>query len=89
MNKYKFHVDRKVTVWERDEFLVEASTKEEAIQIVKKEFEEAGDAFYVEGETHTLYDTQEFVRAKEDQAATLEIYYTVTNELIANNWEDM
>lgn len=91
MKKFKFYLDRKVTVWERDTFEIEAESKEEATSIV---IEEAKTNLYngeleFEGETESLYDTQDFMEAKENQAATVEIYDGETNEIIWQNWEDM
>ena len=85
---YKFYLDRKVTVWERDNFEIDAETKEEAINRIKQQFSEEGDEFYIEGETETLYDTMEFLSAEENQSATIEIYDDETNECILTNWED-
>ena len=85
---YKFYLDRKVTVWERDNFEIDAETKEEAINRIKQQFSEEGDGFYIEGETDTLYDTMEFLPAEENQSATIEIYDDETNECILTNWED-
>ena len=86
--KYKFYLDRKVTVWERDKFEIDANSKEEAINQIKEQFSEEGDEFYIEGETETLYDTQEFLSPKENQAATIEIFDDETNEIILSNWEE-
>ena len=84
---YKFYLDRKVTVWERDNFEIDAETKEEAINRIKQQFSEEGDEFYIEGETETLYDTMEFLSAEENQSATIEIYDDETNECILTNWK--
>ena len=86
--KYKFYLDRKVTVCERDKFEIEADSKEEAINQINQQFSEEGDAFYIEGETETLYGTQEFISPKENQAATIEIFDDETNEVILSNWEE-
>ena len=85
---YKFYLDRKVTVWERDNFEIDAETKEEAINRIKQQFSEERDEFYIEGKTETLYDTMEFLPAEENQASTIEIYDDETNECILTNWED-
>ena len=86
--KYKFYLDRKVTVWERDKFEIDTDSKEEAINQIKQQFSEEGDSFYIEGETENLYDTQEFMSPKENQAATIEIFDDETNEVILSNWEE-
>jgi len=84
--KYKFYLDRKVTVWERDKFEIDANSKEEAINQIKEQFSKEGDGFYIEGETETLYDTQEFMPPEKNQAPTLEIFDNETNEVILSNW---
>ena len=86
--KYKFYLDRKVTVWERDKFEIDADSKEEAINQIKQQFSEEGNEFYIEGESETLYDTQEFMSPEENQVATIEIFDDETNEVILSNWEE-
>jgi len=91
MNKFKFYLDRKVTVWERDIFEIEAETKEEAIATVitaaKEDLYDGQLEF--EGETGVLYDTQNFIEAEENQAATVEICDNETRSIIWQNWEDI
>jgi hypothetical protein len=91
MNKFKFYLDRKVTVWERDTFEIEAETKEEAIATVITAAKEDlyNGQLEFEGETGVLYDTQDFIEAKGEQAATVEIYDNETHTIIWKNWEDM
>lgn len=84
--KYKFYLGRKITIWERDKFEIDANSKEEAISQIKQQFSEEGDTFYIEGETEILYDTQEFLSPKQNQAPTIVIFDDETNEIILSNW---
>lgn len=76
MRKFKFYLDRNVTIWMRDHFSIIADTEEEAIEevirVAKNELYKGQLPF--EGETETLYDTEEFIEAKENQASTVEIF---------------
>ena len=72
---HKFYADKKYTIWERDYFEIDTDTKEEAIEKIKKQFEEEGDEFYIEGETDTISDTLTFMSVEEnDGQPTIEIY---------------
>lgn len=61
---YYFYIDRKVTMWERDKYSVQATSEKEALKLIKKEFEdptyqeigelEKGVNFI---ETESLHDT--------------------------------
>jgi hypothetical protein len=90
MKKFKFYLDRKVTMWVRDHFTIEAQSEKEAINKViksaKNELYEGQLPF--EGETETLYDTEEFIEAKENQASTVEIFKE-DGETIWENFEPM
>lgn len=86
---YKFFTDKKYTIWMRDYFEVQADSKEEAITIIKNQFKEEGNSFYIEGERDTLYDTEEFIYPEyNDYQPTLEIYDNETGEEILNNVKD-
>lgn len=39
MQRYNFHIDQKITCWERLRYSIEADSEEEAKQIAIKEFE--------------------------------------------------
>ena len=86
---YKFFTDTKCTIWMRDYFEVQADSKEEAITLIKNQFKEEGNSFYIEGERDTLYDTEEFIYPEyNDYQPTLEIYDDDTGEEILNNVKD-
>lgn len=86
---YKFFTDKKYTIWIRDYFEIEADSKEDAISIIKDQFKEDGNDFYIEGESETLYDTEDFLLPEyNDYQPTLEIYDNETSEEILNNVKD-
>ena len=88
MAKHKFYLDRKITIWERDTFEIEAETIEEAIATVIEATKDIYDGqLEFEGETTPLYETSDFMEAKDNQAATVEIYKE-SGEEIWSNWED-
>jgi len=86
MEKYKFYVDKKVTVWERETHEVEAESIEDAQQKMIDSFKEdlcdSGDTFV---EQETLYDTLEFINPIDNSGvSTAELYDTQMNLLIDN-----
>lgn len=86
---YRFFTDTKHTIWMRERFEVQADSKEEAITLIKNQFKEEGNSFYIEGERDTLYDTEEFIYPEyNDYQPTLEIYDNETGEEILNNVKD-
>lgn len=98
---FKFYLDRKLTVWEREHFTVEAESKEKAIELVKTEATEQmkdgnGDISSCQMESdssgilfeenETLYDTGCFLRVEEnDGFATIEIFDDETNNSFFDN----
>ena len=61
--KFTYHQHIKVTIWQDQQFAVEASSKQEADEIAKRYAEEDvsnGDAELLS--TEFLFDTQEFVK---------------------------
>ena len=87
MNTYRFYLDRKVSVWNRNHFYIKANSKKEAIDLIKEQYRQEGDYIYIEGESETLYDTEEVITGKENQAPTVEIFDEETEELILSNYE--
>lgn len=86
---YNFYLDRKVTVWMRDSFIIEADSKEEAIAKVKAQYEEEKDDFYMEGETEVLFETEEPMSVEENKSPTLEIYFNDEDpEFILDNRDE-
>ncbi len=67
--EFNFKSDRKVTIWHRSHYTVEAATKEEAIELMKKEFEDAeypedGVVNFSNGEF--LFDTEEVLEPEDN-----------------------
>ena len=76
MTEFNFYIDRKVTIWQRDRYTIEAETEEEAIEAMKEEFDEPEfdeeKGFY---ETATIYDSEEELTPSENgDCATKELY---------------
>ena len=86
MAKYKFCQDLKIKVWQRNYFVVESSSKDEAIEQAKKfqnhEIFETLDAW--DGEIFT--DTQATLEPFENNGkATIQVWDAETNKMIASN----
>lgn len=95
MNEYEFYIDRKVTIWERDNYTISADSRAEAFEKAKDLFFNADKQFKMEGDeedgcvfdcTDTLYDTSEDMSlADNDGQMTQELIFADTCEQIANN----
>ena len=75
MAQFNFVQDVKISVWERQKFVIEAETEEEAIKKAKefRDKDVSGYDNFVESET--LYDTEERMYPEENMGnATIEIY---------------
>jgi hypothetical protein len=81
MAKFDFYTDRKVTMWERVNFEIEADTYNQALQ---KAIEFSKDEnFPTDSEYETLYDTSEPLSVKENGGEpTIELFK------VANQWSD-
>lgn len=88
MEDYEFYLDRKVTIWERNKFEIKAKSKKQAIEFIKSKFSKEKDTLDFEGDCEFLYETVEFLPAKENQAPTIEIFDKKNDKLILSNWED-
>jgi hypothetical protein len=89
MEKQEFYywIDTKVSIWNRSKYTVNASSREEADEIMKKEFHnqeypENEDVMFIECET--LYDTESPLTPEVD-APTKELILEDTGETIENN----
>jgi hypothetical protein len=75
--EFNLAVDKKVTVWNRSHYVVQADSLEQAVEKMKDEFEaeeypEEGDVVFVENEV--LYDTEDGVSVDDnDGQSTKEI----------------
>ena len=98
MSKFKFRVDEKLTIWQRTNFEVEASSKEEAIKYLKQHKAFNADELecqvvpsmdkYVEViDTETPFDTMETLTVSDNQDQPTLVFYDENNELICDNGE--
>ncbi len=83
--KFDFYIDRKVTIWVREQHSIEAESEEAA----KKEMIEAfKDNFCSESfdEQEWLYDTETFMEPGDNGGqSTAELFYSDTDELLTTN----
>jgi hypothetical protein len=83
--KFDFYIDRKVTIWVREQHSIEAESEEEA----KKEMIEAfKDNLCSESfdEQEWLYDTETFMEPGDNGGqSTAELFYSDNDELLTTN----
>jgi uncharacterized membrane-anchored protein len=84
MKEYRFYIDRKVTIWERDKFKITAKNKKEAIKKAKEEMSfPSYDESYV---SETIFESIEDMLVDENKGmATIELYDRETDKLICDN----
>lgn len=83
----KNYVDVKHTIWQRIHFKDDADMDRIVGDIERTgDAEELYDEEYGFEENEVLYDTAEFIPAKENQAPTIEVYENY--KLIYENWND-
>ena len=86
MAKYKFYQDLKIKVWQRNYFVVESSSKDEAIEQAKKfqnhEIFETLDGW----ESEIIPDTQVTLEPCENEGnATIQVWDVETSRMVASN----
>ena len=86
MAKYKFYQDLKIKVWQRNSFVVEGSSKEEAIEKAKKfkdhEIFETLDGW----ESEIIPDTQVTLEPCENEGnATIQVWDVEASRMVASN----
>ena len=86
MEKHYFYQDIKCTIWQRQYFIIEAESEEEANEIAKR----YGNIDVSREEpiynSENLYETMEYIEPEENNdCATINVYNKRTNELIAEN----
>lgn len=88
MGKHYFYQDIKCTIWQRQYFVIEAESEEEANEIAKKyKYVDvsAEESIY---NSENLYETLEYMKPYENNDyATIEVYNERTGELITKNGE--
>ena len=87
MEKFMFYQDELVIVWKRSTFEVEANSKEEAIEKIKKIDFEMGDLDEVGefNESEFLFETEKSLEPDENYNSTLEIVDPQTGNTIYSN----
>jgi hypothetical protein len=82
-HEFDFYIDEKVTTWMRTRFYVEAHTREEAIEIAKKSYEELCEV----EEWEDIPDCIERMSVEEnDGCSTVEMY--LDEERVNKVWEN-
>jgi hypothetical protein len=82
-HEFDFYIDEKVTTWKRTRFYVEAHTREEAIEIAKKSYEELCEV----EEWEDIPDCIERMSVEEnDGCSTVEMY--LDEERVNKVWEN-
>ena len=86
MAKYKFYQDLKIKVWQRNSFVVEGSSKEEAIEKAKK-FQDHEIFETLDGwESEIIPDTQVTLEPCENEGkATIQVWDVETSRMVASN----
>lgn len=87
MEKFMFYQDELVSVWKRNKFQIEANSKEEAIEKIKKIDFERGDLDEVGEfmESEFLFETETLIEPSEQYNSTFEIEDPQTNRTIYSN----
>ncbi len=83
--KFRFYIDRKISVWLREFHEVGAKSYDEAESIIKKMFTEGNtdDTF---NEQEILFETQEDMSVGENGGQpTMELYNDKTGEMLLDN----
>lgn len=87
MKKFMFYQDELVSVWKRNKFQIEANSKEEAIEKIKKidfkrgDLDEVGEFM----ESEFLFETETLIEPSEQYNSTFEIEDPQTNRTIYSN----
>ena len=87
MEKFMFYQDELVSVWKRNKFQIEANSKEEAIEKIKKidfkrgDLDEVGEFM----ESEFLFETETLIEPSEQYNSTFEIEDPQTNKTIYSN----
>lgn len=87
MEKFMFYQDELVSVWKRNKFQIEANSKEEAIEKIKKidfkrgDLDEVGEFM----ESEFLFGTETLIEPSEQYNSTFEIEDPQTNRTIYSN----
>jgi len=85
MQKFNYYIDRKHTIWAREKYEVDASTQQEADEIMKKELK-GDNVGYVESyDFEYIYDTSELMWTEENKGFPTAELYNSNGELLLTN----
>lgn len=82
MEKFNFYLDQKVTTWMRTDFLIEAETLEEAVELAKKKYE-SGDLYDLPWEE--IEGVREIMEVGDNGGEPTEELYDENLNFILNN----
>lgn len=82
MEKFNFYLDQKVTTWMRTNFLIEAETLEEAVELAKKKYE-SGDLYELPWEE--IEGVREIMEVGDNGGEPTEELYDENLNFILNN----
>ena len=87
MKTFNFHIDEKVSVWNRHYYSIEAKNKKEAIEQMKKELETPD---YDKRHSEILFDTEETMTPEDNgNQPTMELYFEKETQPIQTNLPDL
>lgn len=82
MEKFNFYLDQKVTTWMRTDFLIEAETLQEAVELAKKKYE-SGDLYDLPWEE--IEGVREIMEVGDNGGEPTEELYDENLNFILNN----
>lgn len=90
MPEFKFYLDKKVTIWNREFYTVTAETHEDATKLIKESFSNSTLNADVEGpiqfsEQHVQFETEEPLTVEENQGSSTEELYTDSGDILIDN----
>jgi hypothetical protein len=89
MRSYKYYIDKKQTIWEREYYNIEAKNQGEANRIARDIFNENPSDFIEPYEYETLYDTSEEMSLEDNNGfATKELFRDKDNKMLLHNGEN-
>jgi hypothetical protein len=82
MDKFNFFLDQKITTWMRTDFLIEAETLEEAVELAKKKYE-TGDLYELSWEE--VEGVKKIMEVGDNGGEPTEELYDESGRFILNN----
>lgn len=82
MENFNFYLDQKVTTWMRTDFLIEAETLQEAVELAKKKYE-SGDLYELPWEE--IEGVREIMEVGDNGGEPTEELYDENLNFILNN----